>query len=115
MRVIAHISPGPQWRQGRTVFQQGEAVEQHLDFMRARYDDGSLLIGGPRAGGMSGIAVLEVPDLHAAQTFAEADPAVAAGVLVYEVGEVCTFFDVVSGARAGGMTAPVDAVGGQER
>ena len=44
---------------------------------------------------LAGMALLEVPDLEAAEAFARADPAVAGGVLVYDVAEVVTFFDAL--------------------
>ena len=99
MRVVAHIAPGPAWRPGRSVFEQGEPVRAHLRFMQARFDDGSLILGGPARDGMSGLAVLEVPDLDAAQAFAAADPGVAADVLVYDVHELVPFFDAFTDRR----------------
>jgi uncharacterized protein YciI len=67
--------------------------------MRDRYDDGTLLVGGPLRSGMAGMALLEVGDLEAAHAFAAADPAVAAEVLAYEVAEVLPYFDALSGVR----------------
>jgi uncharacterized protein YciI len=107
MRVVARIVPGPQWRPNASVYEQGPPIEAHLAYMRARFDDHSLVMGGPLATAMSGIAVLEVPDLSAAEAFAQADPGVAAGVLVYEVDEWRPFFDALSGARAGGGQVPL--------
>ena len=78
MRVIARIIPGPRWQCGRSVYEQGPAIQAHLAYMKARYEEGSLLIGGPFTTGLSGIAVLEVPDLRAATDLAQSDPAVAA-------------------------------------
>ena len=99
MRVIARIIPGPRWQCGRSVYEQGPAIQAHLAYMKARYEEGSLLIGGPFTTGLSGIAVLEVPDLRAATDLAQSDPAVAAGVLVYELDELRALFDVVSASR----------------
>jgi uncharacterized protein YciI len=109
MRVLAHIRPGPSWLAGRAVWQQGPAVEAHLTYMRARYDTGELLVGGPLRGGMSGMALLEVPDLAAAHAFAAADPAVAANVLVYEVSQILPYFDAYSGLRSEGVRRELDA------
>ena len=105
MRVVAHISPGPRWLSGKSVYGQGALIEDHLDYMCQRFDDHSLLLGGPMAGGMSGLALLEVPDRAAAYDVANADPAVAGAVLVYSIEEFVPFFDVVSGVRAGRPTA----------
>jgi len=95
MRVLARIGPGPRWVADRDVYHQGPVIRDHLAFMEAAFHDGALLVGGPLATGMAGMALLEVPDLEAAEAFARADPAVAGGVLVYDVAEVVTFFDAL--------------------
>lgn len=107
MRVLARITPGPSWRPGQAVWEQGPAVRAHLGYMRDRYDDGALLIGGPLRSGMAGMALLEVADLAAAHDFSTADPAVAAEVLAYEVAEVLPYFDALSGARSSARTRGV--------
>ena len=99
MRVLARITPGPTWRPGRTVWEQGPAVSAHLDYMRDRYADGSLLVGGPLRDGMSGMALLDVADLDAACAFAASDPAVQANTMTYHVEEVRAYFDVYSAMR----------------
>ena len=107
MRVLARITPGPTWRSGHTVWEQGPAVAAHLEYMRARYDDGSLLVGGPLRDGMSGMALLDVADLDVARAFGASDPAVQAGAMTYEVAEILTYFDVFSATRsAGAKRAP---------
>lgn len=107
MRVVARLRPGPRWLADTAVQGQGAPIVAHLDFMRDRFDDTSLLVGGPLRGGMSGFALLEVPDLAAARDFAQADPAVSAGVLVYEVDELVPYFDALSGVRrSGAVTRP---------
>lgn len=105
MRVLVRINPGPAWSPRHDVWGQGPAVRAHLEYMRDRYDAGVLLFGGPLAGGMAGMALLEVADLEEAHAFAAADPAVAAEVLAYEVAEVLTYFDAFSGVRRGAMRA----------
>ena len=104
MRMLARITPGPTWRPGRTVWEQGPAVAAHLEYMRTRYADGSLLVGGPLRDGMSGMALLDVADLDVARAFAASDPAVQADAMTYEVAEVRTYFDVFSAARSAGAT-----------
>lgn len=107
MRVLAHITPGPSWLPGHDVWGQGPTVQAHLSYMRDRYAVGALLVGGPLRDGMSGMALLDVADLEAAHAFADADPAVAADVLVYELAEVIPYFDALSGARTGSMSREV--------
>jgi uncharacterized protein YciI len=106
MRVLARIIPGPAWRPGHAVWGQGPAVRAHLAYMRDRYDDGVLLVGGPLRSGMAGMALLEVTDLESAHAFATADPAVASAVLAYEVAEVLPYFDALS-AAPGAMSREV--------
>ena len=104
MRVLAHINPGPAWRPGQPVWGQGSAVQAHLEYMRDRYDDGTLLVGGPLRSGLAGMALLEVANLDLAQDFGAADPAVAAEVLTYEVAELLPYFDALRGLHHRAMT-----------
>jgi len=100
MRFVALLTPGPAWVAGRTVYQQGPPIQGHLEFMRTRFDAGDLLLGGPFASGKRGMAVLDVADERSAVELVEADPAVQAGVLVYELTEMIAYFDAFDGARA---------------
>lgn len=100
MRYVALLRPGPAWLAGRTVYEQGPPIQRHLEFMRARYDAGDLLLGGPFVSGTRGMAVLDVADERSAVDLVEADPAVQAGVLVYELTEMIAYFDAFDGARA---------------
>ncbi len=98
MRFVALFSYGPAWNHDRSVFGQGQPMSDHLVSMRRRYDEGSLLLGGPfdTAGG---IAVLDVADRQAAIEFLEADPAVVAGVLDYTLHELTAYFDAYNSTR----------------
>jgi uncharacterized protein YciI len=102
MRIVAHIHPGPAWLAGNTVFEQGPVMDEHLAFMRARFDDGTLLVGGPFATEESGLALFEAADLTTARHLVDQDPAAQAGVLVYELHRLLPYFDALSGARAQG-------------
>jgi uncharacterized protein YciI len=102
MRIIAHIHPGPAWLAGHTVFEQGPVMDGHLAFMRARFDDGTLLVGGPLATEECGFALLEAADLTTARDLVGRDPAARADVLVYELHQILPYFDALSGARADG-------------
>lgn len=104
--------PRPSLIASRDVYHQGPAIRDHLAFMEARFDDGTVLVGGPLASGMAGMALLEVPDLEAAEAFARADPGVAGGVLAYDVEEVVTFFDALDTAAP---VAPTGDLGGRPR
>lgn len=103
-RYVALIGHGPQWIEGRSVYDQGPAVGAHLVAMRDRYDAGELLLGGPFDHG-GGIAVLDVPDEAAARALMDADPAVRAGVMVYELRALRPIFDAARGVRTEGSVA----------
>ena len=60
-------------------------MNEHLAFMRARFDDGSLRVGGPLATEESGLALFEAADLATARDLVDQDPAAQADVLVYEL------------------------------
>ena len=79
--VIVH-SPGPTWKPGVPIFEQ-QGVQDHIAHFRKLLANGKLHMGGPfldeYAGGMmipaEGLAQAEIVE------FANADPAVAAGLL----------------------------------
>jgi len=98
VRIVALIGHGPEWVAGRSVYEQGPAINAHLNAMRARYDEGALLLGGPFERG-GGIAVLDVPDEATGRALMDADPAVQAGVMVYELHRMRAYFDAFTGYR----------------
>ena len=83
-KYVALIHRGPQWLWGRSVYEQGQPIEEHLQAMREHFDSGVLLLGGPFDED-GGIALLEVPDEQTAHDVMQADPAVVAGVITYEM------------------------------
>ena len=91
MHIIARIHPGPAWLPGKSVFEQGPVMNEHLAFMRARFDDGSLRIGGPLATEESGLALFEAADLTAARNLVNQNPAAEADVLVYELHQLLPY------------------------
>ena len=99
MRCIALIQHGPNWVRGKDVYRQGPVIGQHLAAMRGRYDEGSLLIGGPFHSGSGGVAVLDVEDESEARRIMDSDPAVLAGVMTYRLESVVCYFDAHTGTR----------------
>jgi uncharacterized protein YciI len=67
--------------------------------MGRRFDEGSLLLGGPFESHSGGVAVLDVPDLDTARWLMDTDPAVAAGVVTYRLETVLTYFGAFAGER----------------
>jgi uncharacterized protein YciI len=106
---VALIGHGPNWIAGKTVYEQGKAIDAHLVSMRRRFRDGSLLLGGPfdRAGG---IAVLQAENEVDARAIMDADPAVLAEVMVYELFELTAYFDAFTGHGVDGDVAELAAV-----
>lgn len=98
MRQVALFGHGPNWQRGKTVYEQGPAIEGHLEAMRRRFDEGVLLLGGPFDDG-GGIAVVEAPDEDAAAQLLDADPAVSAGVLTYRLHRLHAYFDAFASVR----------------
>jgi uncharacterized protein YciI len=109
MRYVALIGHGPAWIAGKRVWEQGRPIEEHLDTMRDRYDEGRLLLGGPFKDSAGGIAVLDVEDESAAVALMEADPGVRAGVLVYELHEMRPYFDAFTSTRTERSVAELHA------
>ncbi|NNN09571.1 MAG: hypothetical protein HKL85_10320 [Acidimicrobiaceae bacterium] len=112
MRVIVHLTPGPNWIDGKSVYEQGEPMDAHLASMRRRYDEGSLLLGGPYEGHHAGIAVLEVNDMRHATIIMNEDPGVVAGVLVYELRQHVSIFDAFAGIRTDANVAQLHTTTG---
>lgn len=93
MIYVTFIGHGPKWIPGSSVYEQDRTViEAHLSSMRRRFEEGTLLLGGPfdRAGG---IAVWDAEDVDHARRLIEADPAVVAEVMSYELYALTAYFD----------------------
>lgn len=103
-KYVALIGHGPRWIQGKSVYAQGKPVEDHLEAMREHYDAGVLQLGGPFDHG-GGIAVLDVRDEAAARAVMDADPAVKAGVMTYEIRALRPVFDATNDVRTDGSVA----------
>jgi uncharacterized protein YciI len=83
--VVIH-RPGPAWLPGVPLFEQ-PGLQDHINHYRRWHEDGRLTLGGPfldASGG--GMMITEPgPTLDEVHDFAAADPAVASGLLGYEV------------------------------
>jgi uncharacterized protein YciI len=86
IRFVVFHTPGPKWKPGVDFREQdgvGEHVQHYLEF----HEQGKLELGGPfllqDAGGMM-VATKEV-SRDELESFAASDPAVKAGLLLYEV------------------------------
>ena len=66
----------------QTVLQQ--AIDAHLAYLQTGFDDGSVLVSGPKAGAWGGIIVVKCDD---SQKFCQEDPLVKAGIQQYCITE----------------------------
>ncbi len=67
--------------------EQGElkkAIDAHLAYLQTGFQDGSVLVSGPKAGGGGGVIVLKSDDI---EKFCREDPLVQAGIQKYRITE----------------------------
>ena len=61
-----------------------KAIDAHLEYLKFGFDDGSILVSGPKAGTGGGIIVVKTNDI---EKFCNNDPLVQAGIQAYRVTE----------------------------
>src|SRR5208337_3380522 len=94
MRYVAILNAGRAWSEGKGVQEQDRTVMlAHLHAMRRRFDEGSVLFGGPFRSSDGGIVLIEAPSRPGAKAIMDEDPAVSAGVLDYTLFEIRPYFD----------------------
>jgi len=86
VRYVVFHKPGPQWQHGVDFREQG-GVGEHVQHYLKLHEQGKLELGGPfllqDAGGMM-VAAKDVSQ-EELDAFAASDPAVEAGLLIYEI------------------------------
>lgn len=86
IRYVLFHKPGPKWQYG-VDFRQQYGVREHVEHYLKFHELGKLEMGGPfllqDAGGMM-VATRDVSG-EELESFAAADPAVEAGLLIYEI------------------------------
>jgi uncharacterized protein YciI len=86
VRYVVFHRPGPKWQDG-VDFREQEGVGAHVQHYLKLHEPGKLELGGPfllqDAGGMM-VATKNVSQ-EELEGFAAADPAVQAGLLLYEI------------------------------
>ncbi|HNK62927.1 MAG TPA: YciI family protein [Anaerolineales bacterium] len=86
IRYVVIHKPGPKWQYG-VDYRQQEGVDEHVRHYFGLYQQGKLELGGPfllpDMGGMM-VATKDV-SLEEIESFAADDPAVKAGLLIYEI------------------------------
>ena len=86
VRYVVFHKPGPQWHYG-VDFREQDGVGEHVQHYLKLHEQGKLELGGPfllqDAGGMM-VATKDVSQ-EELDAFAASDPAVEAGLLIYEI------------------------------
>ena len=61
-----------------------QAIDAHLAYLKTGFDDGSILVSGPKVGAGGGIILVKSDDI---EKFCSNDPLVKAGVQQYRITE----------------------------
>jgi uncharacterized protein YciI len=80
---LVFYRPGPAWLTGKSVMEQ--PLKEHGKYMLSLYIKGSMKLAGPLADNAGGAVLLEVSDEAEAKAIVTNDPAVKAGIFVYEM------------------------------
>lgn len=75
--------PGPAWPAGKTIAEL--PLKEHGSYMISLYKKGAMKQAGPLTDNAGGAVVLEVSGEQEAEAIAANDPAVRAGIFVYEL------------------------------
>jgi uncharacterized protein YciI len=86
VRYVVIHKPGPQWQYG-VDFREQPGVGQHVQHYLKLHEQGKLEPGGPFLLQDAGRMMVATRDISQAEleTFATSDPAVQAGLLIYEI------------------------------
>ena len=86
LRYVVVHKPGPSWKPGVSAFEQ-PGLQAHVEHFRRLLQEGKLVMGGPFMDGASGGMMVPEAGVSEAEitNFASEDPAVKAGLLVFEV------------------------------
>jgi uncharacterized protein len=80
---LFQYSPGPAWRAGVPMRQQG--LGSHGAYMQRLQDEGRLFAGGGYVGEDGGMAIVSAASLEEARAMLAADPAITSGIFVAEL------------------------------
>lgn len=75
--------PGPSWLPGKPVTEQ--PLKEHGKYMLSLYISGSMKLAGPLTDNAGGAVLLDVADESEAKRVVAEDPAVKAGIFIYEL------------------------------
>lgn len=86
VRFVVFHTPGPQWLEGKTLFDQPGVLE-HVSHYSELLEAGKLALGGPHLDAYGGGMMIPAAGVTEAEiaVFAAEDPAVKSGVLRFDV------------------------------
>lgn len=93
---IVHFTTGPAWR-ADVPFQQQHHAGAHSENLKRLREEGALLLGARYAD--KGVIILRAATEQEARARIERDPAVEAGVFVYDLAPFHPFYDGYVGNR----------------
>lgn len=82
---LFQYAPGPAWRAGVPMRQQG--LGPHAAYMQQLLDEGRLFAGGGYSSDDGGMAIVTAANADEARAMLAADPAITSGVFVAELRE----------------------------
>lgn len=80
---LFQYSPGPAWREGAPMRQQG--LGPHAAYMQQLQNEGRLFAGGGYASDDGGMAIVTAANEEEARAILAADPAISSGIFVAEL------------------------------
>lgn len=80
---LFQYSPGPAWREGVPMRQQG--LGPHAAYMQRLQNEGRLFAGGGYASDDGGMAIVTAANEEEARAILAADPAISSGIFVAEL------------------------------
>src|ERR1051325_7717672 len=83
---MALLKHGPKWNDTQTA-ETKRLHDEHLKYVSSLFDSGKAIIAGPFTDGseITGVYILRAQSAAEAKTLVEADPVVAAGLMVAEM------------------------------
>ncbi|HEY3675245.1 MAG TPA: YciI family protein [Candidatus Tumulicola sp.] len=76
--------PGPRWNREESLFDQ-EDINDHRDFLSARFEDKTLVIGGPFLDNSGGISIFRHSSQAELEKLLHSDPTIETGLQIYEI------------------------------
>jgi uncharacterized protein YciI len=76
--------PGPQWNREQSLFDQ-DGILDHRDFLGSRFEDKTLVIGGPFLDDSGGLSIYRHASQETLVALLDTDPTIASGLQIYTI------------------------------